>query len=128
MSSSFTPSLDNLASRTIAMPRDTNPSGDIFGGWLLSQMDLAGGFLAAIKAKGRITTVAIKEMTFHKPVHVGDEVSCYGEITRVGNTSLTVYIEAWVHRLKSDEKIKVTEGEFIYVAIDDEGKPVPVSR
>lgn len=114
------------AIRAIAMPADANPNGDIFGGWLLAQMDLAGGTLAVQRARGRVATVAIAAMTFHLPVFVGDEVSCYSEIVKVGRTSITVRVESWVRRGVSDERIKVTEGLFTYVAIDPDRRPRPV--
>jgi acyl-CoA thioesterase YciA len=110
----------------IAMPMDTNPHGDIFGGWLVSQMDLAGSAVATRRAKGRVVTVAITAMTFHRPVYVGDEVSCYAEVTQVGHTSLTVRIQSWACRGIGDEYIAVTDGTFTYVAIDPDGKPRPV--
>lgn len=110
----------------IAMPMDTNPHGDIFGGWLVSQMDLAGSAVATRRAKGRVVTVAITTMTFHRPVFVGDEVACYAEVMKVGNTSLTVRIQSWACRGIGDEQIAVTEGVFTYVAVDAEGKPRPV--
>jgi acyl-CoA thioesterase YciA len=112
-----------LSTRAIAMPADTNPSGDIFGGWLVAQMDLAGGNVASVHAKGRVVTVAIDALTFHKPVYVGDEVSCYAEIVRIGRTSLTVHVEAWVRRALQAEVLKVTEGTFTFVAIDNAYKP-----
>ena len=112
-----------LAIRTVAMPGDTNPNGDIFGGWVLSQMDMAGGMIATRRAQGRVATVAIATMSFHHPVYVGDEVSCYGEITRIGNTSITIKIESWVRRGRGGEEIKVTEGTFTFVAIGDDGRP-----
>jgi len=108
------------------MPADTNPQGDIFGGWLLSQMDLAGNAIANRRAKGRTATVAITAMTFYRPVFVGDEVTCYGEIVKVGRTSITVKIECWVRRGVGGEPIEVTEGMFTYVAVDDERKPRPI--
>jgi acyl-CoA thioesterase YciA len=111
------------ALRAIAMPADANPSGDIFGGWLLSQMDLAGSTVATRRAKGRVVTVAITAMTFHRPVFVGDEVSCYAEIVKIGRTSITVKIESWVRRGRGEEKIEVTEGIFTYVAVDSERRP-----
>jgi acyl-CoA thioesterase YciA len=114
------------ALRTIAMPADTNPNGDIFGGWLLSQMDLAGGSVASQRARGRVVTVALTGMTFHLPVHVGDEVSCYGVIEKVGRTSITIRVETWVRRRDGGETVKVTEGTFTYVAIDKTGRPRPV--
>jgi acyl-CoA thioesterase YciA len=112
-----------LAIRTVAMPADTNPNGDIFGGWVLSQMDMAGGMIATRRAHGRVATVAIATMTFRLPVFVGDEVSCYGEIIRIGNSSLTIKVESWVRRGRGGELIKVTEGLFTFVAIDDDRKP-----
>ena len=115
-----------LALRTVAMPAFANPHGDIFGGWLLSQMDLAGGTVASRHAKGRVATVAITAMTFQRPVLVGDEVSCYAQIVKIGRTSMTVKIQAFAHRGRTGEKIEVTEGLFTYVAINSEGKPRPV--
>ena len=115
-----------LALRTVAMPAFANPHGDIFGGWLLSQMDIAGGTVASRRAKGRVATVAITAMTFHRPVFVGDEVSCYAEITKIGCTSMTVKIQAFAHRGRTGETIEVTEGLFTYVALNSEGKPRPV--
>jgi len=117
-----------LSTRAIAMPADTNPSGDIFGGWLVAQMDLAGGNVAAVRTRGRVVTVAIDALSFHKPVFVGDEVSCYAEVIRLGTTSLTLHIEAWVRRAQQDEIIKVTEGTFTFVAIDNERKPRQIQR
>ncbi|AWK87059.1 acyl-CoA thioesterase [Azospirillum thermophilum] len=112
------------ALRAIAMPADTNPNGDIFGGWLLSQMDLAGGMVAVRRSQGRVATVGIEAMTFHKPVFVGDEVSCFATVERVGRTSIRVRVETWVRReRKQSEPIKVTEGVFTYVAIDADRKP-----
>ena len=114
------------ALRAIAMPADANPQGDIFGGWLLSQMDLAGGTAATRRAKGRTATVAITAMTFHRPVFIGDEVTCYAEIIKVGTTSITVKVESWVRRGIGDEQIAVTDGIFTYVAIGDDRRPRPV--
>jgi acyl-CoA thioesterase YciA len=114
------------ALRAIAMPADANPHGDIFGGWLLSQMDLAGGTVATRRAKGRTVTVAITAMTFHRPVFIGDEVSCYAEIIKVGKTSITVKVESWARRGIGEEQIAVTEGIFTYVAVDDDRRPCPV--
>jgi acyl-CoA thioesterase YciA len=116
------------ALRTIAMPADANANGDIFGGWLLSQMDLAGSILATQKAKTRVATVGIEAMSFHNPVLVGDEVSCYCKIDRVGRTSVTVHVESWARRRLEETAQKVTEGKFTYVAIDANKKPVPVIR
>jgi len=112
--------------RVIAMPADANPNGDIFGGWLLAQMDLAGGSLATQRARGRCATVAVDGMVFHEPVFVGDEVSCYGELVRTGRTSMTVRIEAWRRHLPSDEVRKVTEAIFTYVAIGEDRRPRPL--
>jgi acyl-CoA thioesterase YciA len=109
--------------RVIAMPADANPNGDIFGGWLLAQMDLAGGSLATQRARGRCATVAVDGMKFHEPVFVGDEVSFYGELIRTGRTSMTVRIEAWRRHLPSDETRKVTEAIFTYVAIGEDRRP-----
>ena len=114
------------ALRAIAMPANTNPWGDIFGGWLLSQMDLAGGTAATRRAKGRTATVAVTAMTFHRPVFIGDVVTCYAEIIKVGTTSITVKIESWVRRGVGEEQIEVTEGIFTYVAIGDDRRPRPV--
>ena len=109
--------------RTIAMPRDANARGDIFGGWTLSQMDLAGGTVAGRRAGGRVATVAIEAMRFLRPVSVGDEVSCYCSVLEVGETSLRVKIETWSRGRGGKEAEKVTEGVFTFVAIDDNGKP-----
>ena len=114
------------ALRAIPMPSDANQSGDIFGGWVLSQMDLAGGAIAARRVKGRCATVAITAMTFHQPIFVGDEVSCYAEVVRVGRTSLTVKIESWARRWGHTEPIKVTEGLFTFVALGPDRRPRPV--
>ena len=114
------------ALRAIAMPADANPSGDIFGGWLLSQMDLAGGSQAARRAQGRTATVAVTEMTFNLPVFVGDEVSCYAEIIKTGRTSITVKVASWARRGLTGERVKVTEGTFTYVAIGPDRKPRPL--
>jgi acyl-CoA thioesterase YciA len=109
--------------RTLAMPADANQNGDIFGGWLLSQMDLAGGVFASKIAKSRTVTVAIEAMNFRKPVFVGDLVSVHGNLVRVGRTSIAVHLEAWVLRRKEMHSILVTDGNFTYVAIDDQGHP-----
>lgn len=109
--------------RTIAMPRDTNAAGAIFGGWTLSQMDLAGGTFAAQRAGGRVATVSIEAMRFLRPVSVGDEVSCYCSLTQTGGTSVTVRIETWTRDRTGSEPEKVTEGLFTYVALDENGKP-----
>ena len=121
-----TPTAGELALRTIAMPADANPAGDIFGGWLLAQMDLAGGVIAHRRAQGRTATVAVTGMTFHLPVFIGDEVSCYAEIIKTGRTSITVKIDTWVRRNLEGERIKVTEGTFTYVAIGPDRRPRPL--
>ncbi len=115
------------AIRVVAMPADTNPAGDIFGGWLMSWMDSAGGLTAGRLAKGRVVTVAMDGMQFHKPVHVGDEISVYTEIEGVGRTSIRLQVEAWRRDRTSEKAIKVTEAKFTFVAIDDEGQPRPVN-
>ena len=114
------------AVRTLAMPADTNPSGDIFGGWLLAQMDIAAGTVAFARAKGRVATVALDGMAFHQPVMVGDIVSCYAEVARIGRSSIVLHVEAWAKRGRTGEEIKVTEGRFTCVAIDENSKPRPV--
>tara|TARA_R110001592_G_scaffold129379_1_gene341809 strand:+ start:922 stop:1380 length:459 start_codon:yes stop_codon:yes gene_type:complete len=119
-----------LAIRTLAMPADTNPSGDIFGGWVMAQMDVAGGITAAQRAGGRVATVAVDGFIFHKPVNVGDVLCCYAEVTRVGNTSIAIRIEAWALRQRArDRRVKVTEGIFTFVALDEDGnkRAVPPS-
>ncbi|MGI9418791.1 MAG: acyl-CoA thioesterase, partial [Geminicoccaceae bacterium] len=113
----------DLAIRTLAMPADTNPSGDIFGGWVLAQMDLAAGIIAARRAGGRVATVALDGMSFHRPVNVGDVVSCYAKVTRIGRSSMTVEVETYVNRGRVEDEVMVTEGRFTMVAIDDEGRP-----
>lgn len=114
--------------RTIAMPADTNSNGDIFGGWLISQMDLGGSIFAKDIAQGRVVTVAIDGMEFIHPVHVGDTVTCYARRQRVGNTSVGIIVEAWVQRHIKKQLLKVTEGEFTFVAIDEQGKPKPIPK
>ena len=112
--------------RAIAMPADANPSGDIFGGWLMSQMDLAGANAAGRRSHGRCVTVAVDGMVFHEPVFVGDEVSLYCTVMRVGRTSMTIRVEAWRRDRTSDAGNKVTEAMFTYVAVDEDRKPRPV--
>lgn len=111
------------AVRTLAMPGDANPSGDIFGGWVLAQMDIAAGIVAYMRAQGRVATVAIDAMSFHQPVLVGDIVSCYADVVRIGRTSMVMHVEAWAKRVRIGEEIKVTEAKFTFVAIDDNRKP-----
>ena len=113
--------------RTIAMPADTNPSGDIFGGWLMSQMDLAAGSIATKTSGGRSATVAVDAMIFHRPVKVGDEVSLYATLVRQGRTSMTIHVDAWRRPRQSAVSEKVTEANFTFVALDDEGRPVPIA-
>jgi acyl-CoA thioesterase YciA len=117
-----------LVIRTIAMPADTNPSGDIFGGWIMSQMDLGSGILAAKTARTRVVTVAMEGLSFLQPVRVGDTVTCYAWVEKIGRTSLTIPVEVWVQRYMSGEQVRVTQGVFIYVAIDSDGRPMPVLR
>jgi acyl-CoA thioesterase YciA len=114
--------------RTMPQPADMNGNGDIFGGWVLSQMDVAGGALAAKVAKGRVATVAITAMTFVEPIKVGDMVSIYGEVEKIGRTSITIGLETVVQRRYDNIDIRVTHGTFVFVAIDEEGKPRAVPR
>lgn len=115
-----------LSIRTLAMPADTNQNGDIFGGWLLSQMDLAGSIFAYKTTQSRTVTVAIEAMTFRKPVYVGDVVSVYASTVRIGRTSITVHIESWVQRRNEAQTFLVTDGNYTYVAVDDQGHPQPI--
>jgi acyl-CoA thioesterase YciA len=117
-----------LCTRTLAMPADTNQNGDIFGGWLLAQMDISGGVFAAKITKSRNVTVAIDAINFRKAVYVGDLVSVYGKLVRIGRTSLTVHLEAWVVRRKEMQSILVTDGNFTYVSIDDQGRPQEIKQ
>ncbi len=112
-----------ILTKTVAMPADTNTNGDIFGGWLLSQMDVAGGILASKVANGRVATVAIEGMKFLSPVKVGDTVSCYGKVERVGKTSIIILLRVTTESWKNNNQKEVTNGKFIYVAIDSKGKP-----
>lgn len=116
-----------LVIRTVPMPADTNASGDIFGGWVLSQMDIAGGISASEVARGRVVTVAVDSMTFLEPVKVGDVFCVYCEVVKVGRTSVTIGLEAWVRRERYLDNVKVTTGHFVYVAMDDNGKPRAVT-
>ena len=117
------------ALRVLAMPRDTNPRGDIFGGWIMSQVDIAGAVVASQLVKSRVVTVAVNEFTFKQPVLVGDIISCYGKVVRTGNTSITVNVEVCAQRNQSDDKcVKVTEATVVYVAIDDDGNPKQISN
>ena len=111
-----------LSIRTLAMPADTNPNGDIFGGWLMSQMDIAGSITAHSRAGGRVVTVGVEAMTFHRPVHVGDVVCCYTDIVKTGKTSMAVLVEVWALREQNPaDNVKVTEGTFTFVAIGKDG-------
>lgn len=117
--------------RTLAMPRDANANGDIFGGWIMAQMDLAAGILAKDICRSRTTTVAVDKIVFEHPVNVGDVVCCYGDCARIGRTSMTLEVEVWVRREYMDPAAKrhrVTRAEFTYVAIDADGRPHPVKR
>lgn len=115
-----------LTIRTLAMPADANPHGDIFGGWVLSQMDIAGGIWAAQRAEGRVVTVAVEAMSFIRPVNVGDVLAVYTEPHREGRTSIAIHVEAWALRHRLGNRVKVTEGLFTFVAIDDGGRPRPL--
>jgi len=110
-----------LTIRTLAMPADTNPAGDIFGGWVMSQMDIAGAIAAVERSQGRVVTVAVEAMTFIAPVKVGDILCVYTRIERVGTTSITIAIEAWARRQRLSDRVKVTDGRFIYVALAEYG-------
>ncbi|GAB5449289.1 MAG: acyl-CoA thioesterase [Gymnodinialimonas sp.] len=116
-----------LTLQTVPMPGDTNAGGDVFGGWVVSQMDIAAGTTAIDRAQGRCATVAIEALRFHAPVLVGDLFSVFSHITRTGRTSITMHIEAWVRRQRTGEQILVTEGDFTFVAISDSGitRPLP---
>ena len=120
----------SMVLRTLAMPADTNANGDIFGGWLMSQMDLGGAILAKEIVKGRVVTVCVDKMVFLHPVSVGDVICCYGQCTRVGRSSLEVKVEVWNKKIHDGSGIRqcVTEALFTYVAIDDKGKPRMIPR
>jgi acyl-CoA thioesterase YciA len=117
-----------LAARTLAMPADTNPAGDIFGGWIMSLMDSAGAITATRRAEGRVATAAVSNISFLQPVKVGDVVCCYAEILRVGTSSMTLGVEVWVLRQGCGPRIKVTSAEFTFVALDDAGRPRPLGE
>jgi acyl-CoA thioesterase YciA len=112
-----------LTVRVVAMPGDTNANGDIFGGWVLSQMDSAGGIAGVERAKGRVVTLKVETMTFHRPVRVGDVLCVYTEVESVGRTSMRIHIEAWSKRFLTHVREKVTDASFVFVAIDDDGRP-----
>lgn len=116
----------DLTMRVPAMPADANAAGDVFGGWVISQMDLAAGLSGADRARGRVATVAVNALTFKKPVKIGDTLSVYSTIQKVGRSSITILIEAWAQRHLTRELVKVTEGIFVMVALDKDGKPVEI--
>ena len=120
-----------LVLRTLAMPADTNANGDIFGGWLMSQMDMGGAILAKEIAHGRVVTGAVESMNFIKPISVGDVVCCYGQCLKVGRSSIKIKVEVWVKKVSSEpigQRYKATEALFIYVAVDSDGKPRQLPR
>ena len=121
MSQTGQPPGSEPALRVFAMPKDANANGDVFGGWVMSQMDLAGAVPAVDRAGGRIATVAVNAMRFHQPIAVGDLVTCYAAIESVGKTSISVKVETWAKRRRTTDQVKVTEGTFVYVAINDNG-------
>ena len=115
--------------RTIAMPADTNPTGDIFGGWVMSQMDLGSAILAGKTAKARVVTVAMEGLSFLQPVGVGDTVTCYAWVEKIGRSSMKILVEVWVERFRQHaDPVLVTRGVFVYVAVDETGRPIPVER
>jgi acyl-CoA thioesterase YciA len=126
MTSETTEPRGELTVRTVAMPADTNANGDIFGGWVLSQMDLAGGIAGVERAQGRVVTIAVDAMTFIRPVKVGDVLCVYTQIESVGRTSIKIHIEAWARRFRTHTREKVTDATFTFVAIDEAGRPRPV--
>ncbi len=131
MSQEFNSPKGQLLLRTLAMPADTNANGDIFGGWIMSQLDLAGGILAKEISSGRIVTVSVSSITFKKPVKVGDVVCCYGECTKIGRTSMSIDLEVWIKPIKEQgvgDRFMVCDATFNYVAIDSEGKPRPIVK
>ncbi|HEX3994108.1 MAG TPA: acyl-CoA thioesterase [Acetobacteraceae bacterium] len=115
--------IGELSLRTVAMPADTNPAGDIFGGWIMSLMDLAAGVAASTQAKGRVVTAAVSNLSFLRPVHVGDVVCVYTDVKRTGRTSITLGVETWVLRRGQGERVRVTAAEFVLVAVDEHGRP-----
>lgn len=117
-----------LTVRTVAMPADTNANGDIFGGWVMSRMDQAGGIAGVEHTQGRVVTVAVQAMTFIRPVRVGDVLCVYTQVERVGRTSMDIHVEAWAQRFRTQIREKVTDANFTFVAIDDDGKPRVIPR
>ena len=118
----------NLTLRTLAMPADANPSGDIFGGWVMSQMDIASALCATERTKTRVVTAAVDSMSFIEPVYVGDVLCVYCEINCIGRTSLDIHVEAWVRRNHHREHLQVTQGTFVFVALDENGNATPISK
>ena len=116
-----------LTVRIVAMPADTNPSGDIFGGWIMGLMDLSAGIAARDRARGRVVTASVSSLSFLHPVKVGDVVCCYTEVVSTGRTSMTLEVEAWVVREQRTHRLKVTEARFVMVAVDGEGRPRPIN-
>jgi acyl-CoA thioesterase YciA len=116
-----------LAARTLAMPADTNPAGDIFGGWIMSLMDAAGAITATRRTEGRVVTAAVSNIAFLRPVKVGDVVCCYTDILRMGRSSLTLCVEVWVLRQGRGSRVKVTAAEFTFVVLDEAGRPRPIT-
>ena len=122
----MTPPAGEITLQTIAMPADTNANGDIFGGWLMAQMDLGGSVLARRRARGRVATVAVEAMTFHRPVWVGDVVTIHSEMLREGRSSMRIGVEVWITRQPDGEHVRVTEATFTYVAIGEDGRSRPL--
>lgn len=122
------PHLREPTVKIIAMPKDANSDGDIFGGWILSMMDMAGGIAARKRAGSRVVTVAMDKVVFHKPVYVGDCVECHAKVVKVGNTSLTIHVETYVERKLTNVEEKVTEGTFFFVALGEDRKPTQVPQ
>ena len=119
----------DLCLKVLAMPKDTNPAGDIFGGWIMSQVDMAGGIIATNHVKGRVVTIAVTEFLFKQPVYVGDVISCYGKVIKIGRTSLTIKIEVCAQRKRFDNTCtKVTEATLVYVSLDEEGNPKQIEK
>ena len=117
-----------LVIRTVAMPADTNPNGDIFGGWIMSQMYIGSGILASKTAGTRVATIAVEGMKFLQPVKIGDTVACYAWVERIGRTSMAIPVQVWVQPYRKTEQTLVTHAVFTYVALDDNGRPIPVIR
>lgn len=130
MTAKENPPCGEMVLRTLAMPADANPNGDIFGGWIMAQMDLAGGAMAKDLTRGRVATVAVNSMKFIRPVKVGDVVCCYAQVGHTGTTSITLHLEVWVRPVlrkdTNEEQFLVTEADFTYVAIDDDGNKRPL--